>query len=168
MHSAVMILPMPLAAAGNMLAEAMGWGPNSYTIPLVAEGSETATHMGLRADVSASFIEMIGDARRGVYPPGLPEAALRPVIEALVADFSPDPASPDRPALWGADHLDAVCAAHVLSTLLTVVGTRWLDFIYAATFTLRVPKSFFWTRFSTCCDHNSRANFRSAKNSCRW
>ncbi len=111
MYSAVMILPLPLVAAGNALAEAMGWGPNSYTIPLAAAGSIVPTHMGLRADVSEEFIAMIAAARQGIYPPGLPREAVRPVIEALVIDVSPDPSTPRKPVLWGSDHFEAVCAA---------------------------------------------------------
>lgn len=115
MHSAVLILPMALKDAGDQIGAAMGWGPVSYSIPLAAEGASEATHVGLRADVQPTFIDMIVAAGQGVYPEAVPGAVLRPVIEALIADFSPDPSDPEKPVLWGADHLEAVCAAHGLT-----------------------------------------------------
>lgn len=117
MHSAVLILPMALKNAGDQIGAAMGWGPVSYSIPLAADGASDATHIGLRADAQPTFIQMIAAAKQGIYPDALPEAVLRPVIEALIADFSPDPSDPEKPVLWGADHLDAVCAAHGLTRL---------------------------------------------------
>lgn len=117
MHSAVLILPMALKDAGDQIGAAMGWGPVSYSIPLAANGATEATHVGLRADVHLSFIDMIEAARQGVYPEALPEAVLRPVIEALIADFSPDPTDPETPILWGSDHLNAVCVANGFTRL---------------------------------------------------
>ncbi len=117
MHSAVLILPMPLKHAGDQIGAAMGWGPVSYSIPLAADGASEATHVGLRADVQPSFIAMIEAAKGGTYPEAIPEAVLRPVIEALIADFSPDPSDPEKPVLWGSGHLEAVCAAHELTRL---------------------------------------------------
>ena len=114
MHSAVLILPMALKQAGDMIGAAMGWGPQSYSIPLAADGASEATHIGLRADVHPAFIAMIEAAKAGHYPDALPEAILAPVINALIADFSPAPSDPEKSALWGADHFDAVCAAHGL------------------------------------------------------
>ena len=117
MHSAVLILPIQLKAQGDAIGAAMGWGSPSYSIPLAAEGASEATHVGLRADVHPSFIDMIVAAGQGVYPEAVPEAVLRPVIEALIADFSPDPSDPEKPVLWGADHLEAVCATHGFARL---------------------------------------------------
>lgn len=117
MHSAVLILPMALKDAGDQIGAAMGWGSVSYSIPLAAQDASEATHIGLRADVHLSFIEMIVAAGQGVYPDAVPEAVLRPVIEALIADFSPDPSDPEKPVLWGADHLVAVCASHGMTRL---------------------------------------------------
>jgi hypothetical protein len=108
MHSAVLILPMALKDAGDQIGAAMGWGPVSYSIPLAANEASEPTHIGLRADAHTTFIDMIEAARQGSYPDGMPEALLRPVIEALIADFSPDPSDPEKPVLWGADHLDDV------------------------------------------------------------
>ena len=114
MHSAVLILPMALKNAGDQIGAAMGWGPVSYSIPLASEDATEPTHIGLRADVQPSFVDMIAAAKDGHYPDALPERLLGPVIASLIADFSPDPSDPEKPVLWGADHLEAVCAANGL------------------------------------------------------
>lgn len=110
--SAVLIIPAVLKAQADAVGEAMGWGPVSYTIPLSGD-AETVTHYGARPDVSEQFIRWV----RGVDP--LPEGmeAAQPVIDALFADFSPDPThegDDPPPALWGRAHLDAVLAAQGL------------------------------------------------------
>jgi hypothetical protein len=115
MHSAVLILPLELKAAGDMIGAAMGWGGVSYSIPVTPEGGTSPTHVGLRADVQPTFLDLIVAAKAGHYPPGLPESVIAPVIAALIADFRPDPAQSEKPMLWGAEHLDAVCAEHGLT-----------------------------------------------------
>ena len=104
-YSAVLIVPAEMKPQADALGAAMGWGPVSYTIPLGAE--EAVTHYGARADVSGQFVRWV----KGLDP--LPDAAFQPVIDALVADFRPDPtyAGDDPPpVLWGRAHLDAVLA----------------------------------------------------------
>ena len=102
-HSAVLIIPADLKPQADAVGEAMGWGSTSYTIP-IGDG-EQVTHYGLRADVDAQFIRWI----KGVDP--LPDPSFQPVIDALIADFSPDPTyegDDPPPVLWGREHLDAV------------------------------------------------------------
>jgi hypothetical protein len=104
-YSAVLIIPKTLHQQANDVAAIMGWGPESYSVPL-GDG-ETVTHYGLRADVSGQFIRWI----RGQDP--LPEAVAAlaaPVISALISDFSPDPDDGEKPVIWGRDHFAAVCA----------------------------------------------------------
>jgi hypothetical protein len=105
-YSAVLILPVALKDAGDAVAQAMGWGQIAYTIPLGAD--ETVTHYACRADVSEQFTRWI----RGDDP--LPDPSIAPVVNALIWDFSPDPADPESPLLWGRDHLDAVLAVQGL------------------------------------------------------
>lgn len=107
--SAVLIIPEALRDAANAVGAAMGWGPDSYTVSLSADGCETVTHYGARTDVSEQFVRWI----TGVDP--LPDPAAAPVVTALIADFSPDPADPEKPVLWGADHFNAVLAEHGLT-----------------------------------------------------
>lgn len=110
-YSAVLIVPAALKADADALGAAMGWGPESYTIPL-PKGAEEPTHYGLRADVDEQFVRWI----KGLDP--LPVEGGEPVMEALIADFSPDPTIEEAPeddetytappVLWGRKHLDAV------------------------------------------------------------
>jgi hypothetical protein len=102
MHSTVLIIPAALREPANAVGEAMGWGPNNYSIPL-GDG-ESVTHYGLRADADGQFVRWV----RGQDP--LPDPSAQPVIDALIADFSPDPDDAEKPQLWGRDHLDAVLA----------------------------------------------------------
>ena len=104
-YSAVLIIPAHLKTQADAVGAAMLWGDVSYTIPLSDDPeSMEVTHWAARADVSEQFIRWV----RGLDP--LPDPAFQPVIDALVADFSPDPADAEKPTLWGREHLDAVLA----------------------------------------------------------
>jgi hypothetical protein len=112
MHSAVLIIPAALKAHADAIGEAMGWGPTSYTIALSADDGETVTHFGARADVGPGFLRLVA----GIDPlPDTIGAQAALVLGALIVDFSPDPAHPDKPALWGGAHFEAVCEAHGLT-----------------------------------------------------
>lgn len=107
--SAVLIIPADLKPQADAIGQAMGWGGESYTIPL--PDAEAPTHYGLRADVAESFVRWI----KGIDP--LPEGvadAAAPVMAALIHDFSPDPTveygedDTPPPTVWGRAHFDAV------------------------------------------------------------
>jgi len=91
MLSTVLILPAAQVATGNTVAEAMGWGPNNYGVPLSADGTEPATHFGLHAWASQGFRQMI---ETRFYPPELggavTEAAFEAMLAALVSSFRED------------------------------------------------------------------------------
>lgn len=112
-YSCVLIVPADKKVAADLVAAEMGWGPESYTIPLGAGG--IITHYGARVDVSDEFVGWI----KGSAP--LPAAVAdmaAPVISALIVDFSPDPTSEaeyPQSALWGRAHLQAVIARHGLA-----------------------------------------------------
>ena len=105
-HSAVLIIPAALKSQADAVGAAMGWGEVSYTIALT-DGTKTGevTHYAARADVPEQFVRWI----KGVDP--LPDPAAQPVIDALIADFSPDPWAAEKPPLWGREHLDKVLEA---------------------------------------------------------
>jgi len=111
-YSAVLIIPADLKPQADAVGAAMGWGPESYTIPL--PNAKNPTHYALRADVDAQFIRWI----KGIDP--LPDPSAAPILDALIADFSPDPTVEHGegdevpPTLWGRAHLDAVITAHGL------------------------------------------------------
>lgn len=86
-YSAVLIIPAPMKAQADAVGVAMGWGPESYTTPL--GNDDIVTHYAARVDVREQFLGWV----RGLEP--LPDAAFQPVIDALIADFSPDPDDED-------------------------------------------------------------------------
>jgi hypothetical protein len=92
MPSAVLIIPEAQRDKANALGEALGHGPNNYSVALSPTGSEPATHWGGRGEVTDDFIAMIADAAQGNPPDGLdfPLADLAEVLGALIADFRAD------------------------------------------------------------------------------
>ena len=94
MPSAVLIIPEAQRAKANALGEALGHGPNNYSVALSPTGSEPATHWGGCGEVTDDFIAMIADAAQGNPPAGLdyPLADLAEVLGALIADFRADAA----------------------------------------------------------------------------
>ena len=92
MPSAVLIIPEAQRDKANALGEALGHGPNNYSVALSPTGSEPATHWGGRGEVTDEFIAMIADAAQGNPPPGLdyPAADLSEVLGALIVDFRAD------------------------------------------------------------------------------
>jgi hypothetical protein len=106
MQSAVLILPTELKLQGNTISEAMGWGSESYTIPL-SDNDFDITHYALRADVDNQFIRWI--TRVDSFP--IVEAEL--IIDSLIYDFAGVEHN-----LWGREHLEYVCNNHNL----TIIG----------------------------------------------
>ena len=106
MPSAVLIIPTALRTKANALGEALGHGPNNYSVALSPTGSEPATHWGGRGEVNQDFIAMIAAAAQGNPPAGLdyPAADLAEVLRALIADFRADMVG----------HFDDVLAANKL------------------------------------------------------
>ena len=109
MPSAVLIIPAALRAKANALCDALGHGPNNYSVALSPNGSEPATHWGGRGEVADEFIAMIAAAAQGKPPAGLdyPATDLAEVMGALIADFRADVTG----------HFDAVIAANGLVTV---------------------------------------------------
>lgn len=95
MLSVVLILPDAVREAGNALAEAMGWGPGNYSVPLSADGSLPATHWGLHTWAEPSFVAMLQAAETGAMPQeladgGFPPAVFQAVITSLIASVQAD------------------------------------------------------------------------------
>jgi hypothetical protein len=107
--SCVLILPLDQVATGNAVGEAMGWGPDNYSVPLSADGSEPATHFGLHAWAADSFQGLI---ESGVYPPELAEAGISKtdydaMLAVLISSFQGDVTG----------HFDAVIADNGLAVV---------------------------------------------------
>ena len=102
MLSCVLILPEAQVAAGDAVGEAVGWGPNSYSVLLSADGLVPATHRGLHAWVTDAFQQMI---ETGSYPPqvaeaGISQAEYDDMLAVLISSFWAD----------YTDHFATVCA----------------------------------------------------------
>jgi len=115
--SCVLIIPVAQQAEANALAEAMGWGPGSYSVPLSPTGTDPATHYGLHSWVDDSFVSMLQGAARGQAPQalldaGYPAQDLSDVMSNLISDVT---ASMDG-------HFDAVCVAHGLQRIVPAGG----------------------------------------------
>lgn len=94
MHG-ILIAPSAFKAAGNALGEALGHGPDTYSVPLYPATIETyePTHYGACAPVSADFVALVHGAEQGVIPPeleslGYSGAEVQALIGQLIIDFS--------------------------------------------------------------------------------
>lgn len=65
MFSAVLILPLEEVKTGNAVSEAMGWGTDSYSVPLSLDAKPPASHMGLHTWATDEFKWMVDT---GYYP----------------------------------------------------------------------------------------------------
>ena len=65
MFSAVLILPLEEVKTGNAVSEAMGWGADSYSVPLSPDAKLPASHMGLHTWATDEFKWMVDT---GYYP----------------------------------------------------------------------------------------------------
>ena len=87
----VLLVPDSLREKANALGEAMGWGPNNYSIALSADGSEPATHWGLNlAEPTPEFLTMLQDAAQGEMPAelaqgGYPADTFAAITGALIS-----------------------------------------------------------------------------------
>jgi hypothetical protein len=89
--SAVCIVPADKLELGNRLAEGLGHGPNNYSVPLSADGSEPATHYGCRAAVNEVFVAMVQDAGQGTLPEidGMEPSEVLEAFMAMQIDIQP-------------------------------------------------------------------------------
>lgn len=84
MLSATLIIPSALRAKASALGEAMGWGPDNYSVALSATGQEPASHYGCHAWASDDFPAMIANAATDGLPSEVyPAADLSEVLAAL-------------------------------------------------------------------------------------
>lgn len=78
MINAILILPDANRDAGNAFCAEQGWGDNTFSVALSADGSEPATHWGACGGVSQEFVD-------GVENPS-PETA--DLVAALIYNFA--------------------------------------------------------------------------------
>lgn len=110
MMSLVLILPAARQSAGNALSQALGYGPDTYSVPLSPTGAEPATHFGAHvANASAAFVAALDAARAGNLPPGADPA----VVQAVMGELIADPVETED----GRGHFDDVLAGHGLQRI---------------------------------------------------
>lgn len=73
-YSVPMLCPAADAEAVSTLAEALGHGPNTMSVPLSADGSEPATHFGAHAWARQQFIDTVEAGKAGEIPQALQDA----------------------------------------------------------------------------------------------
>mgnify|MGYP000406511121 FL=1 len=84
-YSTVLIIPAALLTEANALGNALGYGPESYTVPLSSDG-ETVTHYGGHTYATDAFFALIDGALGGTLPPEVTDAGFS--IEDVAALLS--------------------------------------------------------------------------------
>lgn len=117
MKSAFLIIPTNLKVAADKLGEAMGWGPENYTIQLSNDSGVTVTHYACRTDVRFSFQVTLMQAGYDLTRAGISEEEIEQVRLALSTTAS-IPEGADivinnldvnlSTSLWGLEHATSV------------------------------------------------------------
>lgn len=84
MQSLAMLIPAALLTEANALGDALGYGPENFTI-LCGDG-ETVTHYAGYLANADGFIAVLTAAAGGDLPDGVPPDVVAPVLSALVTD----------------------------------------------------------------------------------
>lgn len=94
MHG-ILIAPSAFREAGNALGYALGYGPDTYSVPLYQAAVETfePTHYGACSPVTADFVALVHSAESGVIPTELEAAGytgsqVQSLISQLILDFT--------------------------------------------------------------------------------
>lgn len=92
-HSVVVIVPAAHHAAMAQLGQALGYGPNNFSVELSASGNAPATHFGTHtwAQPGGQFHQLVLAVQAGVTPPGLePFSAALSETETRLVENSQD------------------------------------------------------------------------------
>lgn len=116
--------------AANRIAEALGWGPENFTIATAQTSApEVQSHIGLIVQASdttvAVFSAAIGAGDAEALPPGALDAALEAVNPDDLAAILPTIQITAIPAGQATTHVqdyDVHCAAHGLQRLITTTA----------------------------------------------
>ena len=94
MHG-ILIAPTAFRDAGNALGDALGHGPDTYSVPLYPASIEAfePTHYGACSPVSDDFVALVHGAEQGVIPfeletLGYSGTEVQALINQLLIDFS--------------------------------------------------------------------------------
>lgn len=84
MQSLAMLIPAALLTEANALGDALGYGPENFTIP--CGDGETVTHYaGYLANADA-FVAVLEAAAQGNLPDGIVPEQVASVLAALITD----------------------------------------------------------------------------------
>ena len=78
-------MPAELRDSANALGDALGMGPDNYSVPLTNDTE--ITHYGLRAWASEDFLELL---ETGTLPEGVEFPDLQEILDALIVSVEPD------------------------------------------------------------------------------
>jgi len=101
-YSIVLLVPIKKQDHANALGEALGWGPNNFSLMLSEDGTEPATYCALRSTVTQDFVDMMAGAGKGTLPDAdwatfsLTKNDVFSVLDAMVSDLRPDQAGIGR------------------------------------------------------------------------
>jgi hypothetical protein len=84
MQALAMLIPADLLSAANAVGEALGYGPEAFTIP--CSDGETVTHYAGYLANADRFVEILAAAQAGQLPPGADPAVVGPVLAATAFD----------------------------------------------------------------------------------
>ncbi len=84
-----LIVPHAQRAAANRIALAMGWGAGCFSVPLARDSTGTATHWGLSAVTTQSFVDMLSSTQVGAEPEHLDPADVAAVMPVLLSAIGP-------------------------------------------------------------------------------
>jgi hypothetical protein len=93
-HS-VLLAPKALKAQANRLGHILGYGPDSYSVPLYPTKIKTTipTFYGGCSLVTDAFVVLIAEAKKGIIPSdllilGYSKESVKELVSQLVIDFS--------------------------------------------------------------------------------
>lgn len=66
--SCVLILPYDCQYVGNQFSQALGYGNNTFKVPLIDNQSYFITHYGSHSWVTQSFLDILNVAKQGFLP----------------------------------------------------------------------------------------------------
>lgn len=106
-NSVVIIVPQIIRDECNMIAEIMGWGPDSFSVPLTKSGN-AIEYYGLRSECDDTFIGWLrGEEELPPITARNPNISM--VLKSIILSVYPDKQDPYKPLLWGQDHFNKVC-----------------------------------------------------------
>ena len=124
-NSVVIVVPSVIREQCNIIAEIMGWGSNSFSVPLTSDGVNI-THYGLRSECDNTFV---GWLRGELELPNIisRNPKIKMVLNTIIVDVSPDKLNPQRGVLWGAEHFNYVCNQNNLVRYDNIILTNIQD-----------------------------------------